>query len=241
MDLLDHGGSPEDVAAATLDAAAKHLVNAGADDGVVATLWLLIHLPQAAASSDFHTAAHALGVDLSPDASVQELASAVTEAAAHWVTSHGKGTDVGEAALDAATTALCTSLREIPGSLFETSSSDLVDALRKLERGGRIGYLAQSYFGSLTYRCLSACLSRDIANHVGPGERFADDVARNQFERALERHCHEAARIVREYAGDWVWKRRLERGSISRDDVARFASVALRKTMSEVRRGAPPP
>jgi len=86
-------------------------------------------------------------------------------------------------------------------SLFEPNASDVQREIGRFAGGDRFSALAREFFARLTQRSLNYYLSRELSSHIGPGERFGDDIARSQFDAALGRHCREAARIVEAYAG----------------------------------------
>jgi hypothetical protein len=55
------------------------------------------------------------------------------------------------------------------------------------------------------------------------------------FNQALELHCREASRIVQDFAGSWYTKAQFE-GGITPERARRFAFVALRKIVAELKR-----
>jgi hypothetical protein len=106
----------------------------------------------------------------------------------------------------------------------------------RLASGDRFSTLAHAFFARLTERTLNYFLSRELASHVGPGERFADDGERAEFDAAITRHCHEVARIVEEFAGGWYGKNVYQGDGLTPDAVGRFAPVAFKKVRTELRK-----
>ena len=121
-------------------------------------------------------------------------------------------------------------------SLFDPTPEDLRSALTRLAGGDRFARLARIFFARLTHRCLDYYLGRELANHVGPDGRFADDGARARFDVALARHCHEASRIVEGFAGGWYGKTVYQGTGLTRDGVEGFARYAFKKLRDELGR-----
>jgi hypothetical protein len=109
-------------------------------------------------------------------------------------------------------------------------------AIGRLAGGDRFAALAREFFARLTQRILDYYLSRELSNHIGAGQRFADDRERSQFDQALDRHCREASRIVEEFAGGWYGKNVYQGDGLTPDDVRRFAPVAFTKIRAELRK-----
>ncbi len=136
----------------------------------------------------------------------------------------------------AATESLCSvASRFLPG-LFAATPNDVQRAIGRLASGNAFGELAHDFFSRLTRRHLDYFLSRELANHIGIGYRFATVADRVNFDSALELHCREAARIVREFSGGWFGKAAYQRGAVTETDAGRYAAYALKKIRAELRR-----
>ncbi len=66
-------------------------------------------------------------------------------------------------------------------------------------------------------------------------ERLATTAAHNDFNAALDQHCRETARIIREFSGDWFSKAGFE-GDITPEKAKAFAHIAFRKIQAELRK-----
>jgi hypothetical protein len=121
-------------------------------------------------------------------------------------------------------------------SLFEPNPAEVQRAVGRLASGDRFSALAREFFARLTQRSLDYFFSRELGNHIGPGERFRNDADRSRFDQALDRHCREASRIVEEFAGGWFGKHVYHRDGITPDAVRRFAPVAFKKIRAELRK-----
>jgi len=125
--------------------------------------------------------------------------------------------------------------RELP-SLFGPSAEDVRLAFRKLGTSDRFSILARDFFSRLTSRSLGYFLSRELPRHVGPGRRFADIGEHGTFNEALDLHCREASRIIKEFSRGWYGKTLFQDGQISPDKARQFAHVAFKKLRAELRK-----
>ncbi|MEM6490205.1 MAG: hypothetical protein AAF677_18385, partial [Pseudomonadota bacterium] len=107
--------------------------------------------------------------------------------------------------------------------------ADVRSALGRLASGDRFAGLARQFYARLTGRVLDYYLSRELANHVGPGRRFETDAARRALDAALARHCTEASRIVEAYAGGWYGKTVWQKGALTRAATQKVAAYGLQK------------
>jgi hypothetical protein len=167
---------------------------------------------------------------------VLDLTAAFSQAVDAHAREHGGRTDLGEMAQMAAVESLTAVLTANLPSLFVPTPEEVQRAIGRFAGGGRFSILAREFFVRLTQRCLGYFLSRELANHTGADERFADDGERAEFDDALDWHCREASRIIEAFAGGWYGKQVYQREGLTRDAVKRFAPVAFRKIVSELRK-----
>jgi len=88
--------------------------------------------------------------------------------------------------------------------------------------------LARDFFARLTRRHINYYLSRELSKHVGPGRRFSSVREHRLFEDALDLHCREATRVIKEYSGEWLSKHNYE-GGVDPAKAGRFVSYAAKK------------
>ena len=113
------------------------------------------------------------------------------------------------------------------------------DALRDVggfASGDRFAGLARDFFARLTYRSLDDYLSRELANHKGAGQRFADDAQRTAFTQALAPHTFESSRSVQEFAGGWYGKTVWQSQALDQAAIDRFTDYAFEKMRSALGR-----
>ncbi|MBN2566024.1 MAG: hypothetical protein JXB46_09980 [Candidatus Eisenbacteria bacterium] len=234
--LISTDGDAAQIAAASLVAAEAGFRQAASDSGVARVVWLLSQLPLAARDPDYVQRLSALGVNAGEAPGLIELVGAFTEAIDTNIGRWGERTDLGEMAQMAAVETLTSILGQRTQSLFGVSSEDVRRELARLATTKQFGILAREFFARLTRRYLTFFLSRELSNHVGGYRRFANIGEHREFDQALDLHCHQASRIVEEFAGGWFSKTNWEQG-LTPENVSRFTAVALKKLRAELRRG----
>jgi hypothetical protein len=237
VNLVAGGADVGLIAAASADAAEHGLESASQDEGLTHAFWLLTQIPQAARQSNFSERLWELGfTDLPSKPTLFEIVAAFIRAVDGHVCERGKRTDLGEMAQHAASETLASLAgRELP-SLFGPTASDVQKALAKLGTSDRFSIIAREFFSRLTSRSLGYFLSRELSKHVGPNKRFAAIGDHSDFNAALDLHCREASRIIKEFSGGWYGKTLQQDKQISRDDARKFAHVAFKKLRTELRK-----
>jgi len=237
VSLLAGGADVERIAAASADAAERGLERASHDEGLGQAFWLLTQIPHAARQSNFSERLWELGfTGLPSKPTLFEIVAAFTRAIDGRVRDHGKRTDLGEMAQHAAAETLASLAgRELP-SLFGPTASDVQHALAKLGTSSEFSIVARDFFSRLASRSLGYFLSRELSKHVGPNKRFTSVGDHSDFNAALDQHCREASRIIKEFAGGWYGKTLQQEKRISQDEARKFAHVAFKKLRAELRK-----
>ena len=237
VNLVAGGADVEHIAAASADAAEHGLERASQDEGLAHAFWLLTQIPQAARKSNFSERLWELGLTVSSSKpTLLEIVAAFTSAVDRHVREHGKRSDLGEMAQHAASETLASLAgRELP-SLFEPTAADVQQALAKLGRSDRFSIVARDFFSRLTNRSLGYFLSRELSKHVGPNKRFAAINEHGNFNAALDLHCREASRIIKEISSGWYGKTLQQERQITRDEARKFAYIAFKKLRAELRK-----
>ncbi len=136
-------------------------------------------------------------------------------------------------AVRAATDALTTLAAPRAHTLFGETGEELRMAVRPLSTKAGFAELGQVFFGRFISGFLNFYLSRVTAAHLG-AERLQQVGDITTFNRALDAHCRESARIVRDFAGQWFSKTEYQQG-ISLDNTGGFVAIALGKLQEELR------
>lgn len=234
VEELKRGGDVVEIAGASAEAAESALSRAAYDPALGDVLWLLTHIPLAARGPDYAEDLRSLGLGSHEPASLFDLTAAIADTLDQRACISGGRTDLGEMAALALMESLTTAVEPQLPSLFEPTADELRAALGRLAGGDRFARLARDFFSRLTYRCLDYYLSRELANHVGSGARFANDGARTRFDDALARHCFEASKIVEAFAGGWYGKNVYQGEELTKVKVEAFARYAFRKLKAEL-------
>ena len=236
VDLLGGESTVEDIAEAAAGASARDLGRATEDTTFQFVTQLLTELPLRARGPEFQAYLTELGFPTDTASSVPGLLAGIDRVIDRRELETGRTSDIGAMAKAALLEALSERLRARLPTLFEPTATEVRRALASLSGGTEFAGLARDFFARLTYRSLDYYLSRELANHVGEGRRFASDADRTAFQRALSEHVFEASRIVEEFAGGWYGKTVWQRQALDRAATDGFARYAFKKMTSELAR-----
>jgi hypothetical protein len=186
-------------------------------------------------AGDFSERLAVLGLQVSKEPTLLEIVAAFTLAVDRHVREFGKRTDLGEMAqLAGSETLACLVGRELP-SLFGPTAADVRLAVARLGTSDRFSIVARDFFSRLTSRSLGYFPSRELSKHVGPNKRFSGVSEHSDFNAALDLHCREASRIIKEFSGGWYGKTLHQEKAITQDAARKFAHVAFKKLRAELR------
>lgn len=234
--LLESDASLLDIAEAAALASESDLKRAANDPLFQYVASLLVRLPLAARAPGFPDGLEELGIAGDRDGSVSALLSGIDEAIERRAFETGRASDAGELARTALLESLSENLRARLPTLFEPTQQEIRKALAGFASGDRFAGLARDFFARLSYRSLDWYLSRELANHTGPGRRFDTDADRSAFQSALAQHTYEASRIVEAFAGGWYGKTVWREQSLTEDSINGFTRFAFKKLRSELGR-----
>jgi len=234
VELISGDGGADEIAAAASKAAEASMIDAGNDPAVRHAFWLLTQIPLAARQEHFVSELQRLGMSVGREPSLIEISSALMAAVDRKVAASGNRTDFGEMAqLCAAESLYAVCGREL-ADLFGPTNAKAQSALASFATVKQFAVLSRDYFSRLMRRHLSYFLSRELSNHVGPSRRFNSVRDHKAFEEALDQHCREASRIIKEFSGEWFSKHTFE-GGIDPGKAGRFVHVASKKIRDELR------
>ncbi len=239
------GGTPtEDLVDQVSEIGRNALKLALKDLVFIEALWLLIRLPQAASSEDFPAALDEIGMvgtTLTSQSDVLVSYDRALERIQRGL--HTGATDLGEIARRAGLSALGEAIQGGLPTLWPPTAADLQTSVAALRGTERFAALAHQFYANFVDRVIHYYVDRNLHNMVGSNRvaRSVHELA--TFNRAIRRHCDEAALIMRVFAKDWLGKNHYRDGKqLSRDDVRRFAAHAVEKIRIElaVRKTASP-
>lgn len=238
--LIAIGAGAEQIANAIIRAAETGLMQAAHHPGLVEAFWSLTQLTQAAREPHFAAALRDRGFNVPDDPSLLAILSAMSQRVDAAMPNNRGRTDLGEMAQSAAVEVTNQLVTDRATSLFAATGQDVQRAFRELGTEKNFGQLGKRFFARLTDKVLQFYASRESANHVGKGQRFANLAAKAVFDEAMRTHCAQASVIVEKFAGEWQssknWKNK-EVGGISRKDVEGFAHKAMSKMVDELKAG----
>ncbi|MCB9838231.1 MAG: hypothetical protein H6813_02735 [Phycisphaeraceae bacterium] len=240
VSLIAIGAGVDQIANAVIRAAENGLRKISHHNGLVEGVWCLTQLTAAARDPDFAESLRSRGFDVGDKPSLPGILAAVSDRIdASMPNSRGR-TDLGEIAQCAAVETINTVVTQRTESLYGVSPEDVQRAFRDLGTKKGFGELSRQYFAQVTEKVLGAYVSREGANHIGEGQRFANLADKAVFDTALRTHAREASVIVERFSGEWLSKRSWERGpdGITRKDAGGFAHVAIQKMIDELKEGA---
>lgn len=238
------GGTPtEDLVDQVTEVGRDALKLALKDPVFIEALWLLIRMPQAAASQDFPISLEDLGVAGIAPASLSDVLVSYDRALEKVQRRlHAGATDLGEIARRAGLSALGEAVRGALPTLWAPTATDVQASVAALKGTEQFAALAHRFYANFVERVIHYYVDRNIHNMVGSGRvaRSVHDL--RAFNDSIRRHCGESALIMRAFAKDWLGKNHYRDGKqISRDDVRRFSAHAAEKMRIEldIRKGAP--
>jgi hypothetical protein len=233
VQLIAAGADVRDVAAGTSSAAEQQMIKASDDPGVKNSFWFLTQIPLAARQSDFGRLLRDLGLLVGDRPTLLEIATEMTSAIDRCVATSGGRTDLGEMAQLSAVESLNAVAGRQLRDLFEAPTNRTKTVLAGLGTDKQFAVLARDFFSRLAQRQLNYFLSRELSRHVGANSRFRTIQQHREFEVALDLHCREASRILKQFSGEWFSKRMFE-GGISPEQAGNFAHVAFEKLRAEL-------
>jgi hypothetical protein len=204
------------------------------DKGVASVAFALMKVIWASQKEQFFEELADLGISVSAQASLLDVVGAFDDALDRRLRQAGHRTDLAEMARFSAVDAMSNICRSETGNLFGPTAQDLRNSLKKYATPQQFGSVGQNFFGWFLYRFLDYHLSRELANHIGPGKQFTSTTACQEFKDGLALHCYQTARIVKEFSGCWPSATEFREGITAENVRTKFMPVALRKIKSEL-------
>lgn len=228
------GPDVAEVASRTLEAAEAGLNRAVNDPGLAYSVYLLTQLVLASRDENWLGRLRTLGIDLPGEPTPMDLASEFQQAVDNYLAEQHGYSDVSEMAQSAVGEVLVELIAPSASTLFGDKAEDLQRSLRSLSTKAGFARLGQAVFGRFMARFLNFYLSRVAASQLGSGPLVqVGDLT--QFNGLLEQHCHETARIVRDFSGEWYSKTEFTEG-IDLENSQKFVAVCTQKLRAELRR-----
>ena len=236
INLLSTAGNPAKIALATSEAAKKGLEIAKKDPGVAATVYYLMKFIWASNKESFADESKNLSIKLPPNAGLLDVVVAFNEGLDQRLRKMGHRTDLAEMARQSAADTMMDLCQSETGSLFETTLDDTIASIKKHATPQQFSFIGKRFFGKFMYRFLDYHLSREIPNHIGKNQRFSTIAQANGFKEALQLHCLETVRIIKEFSGCWPSATDFHKGITEHNVRTEFLPVAFMKIRKELQR-----
>lgn len=221
-----------DIARTALEAAQAGLEKSKKDPGLKYAFYLLTQIVLAARQDNWAESLNNIGILLPQNATGFDLACETQFAIDKFLSYDGTRSDVAEIAQKSLGQALSELTTHGTASLFAPSSAELQMALRECSTKTGFSDLSQKFFGSFVSQYLNFYLSRVTAGSLDT-QRLRQLGDLNEFNRALQLHCEQSARIIHDFSGDWYSKTEYQEG-ITPANTTRFIAVAIKKIKAEL-------
>ncbi|MCW5716246.1 MAG: hypothetical protein KIS68_00295 [Bauldia sp.] len=242
--FLVTGGAPTEALVDQVTEVGQDALKLALKDPVfVEALWLLVRVPQAAASKDFPAALSDLGMAVVAPTSLSDVLVSYDRAIEKVQRRlHAGATDLGEIARRAGLAALGEAVQGALPTLWAPTATDVRASVAALKGTEQFAALAHRFYANFVERVIHYYVDRNLHNMVGAGRAARSVYDLRAFNDSIRRHCDESALIMRAFAKDWLGKNHYKDGKqISKDDVRRFSAHAVEKIRIEldIRKGAP--
>lgn len=240
--LFDHfQGSEIDaaqVSQATAEAAQQEFAALERDRKINHCFWFLVRLVTAARSNDFTGELARLGLSNPSFTSGLAFVQQVARTVEREQRKRGQPTVFSRMAELSLRQVLSANLVQQSQTLFGTGQHEIQAACRAISTRQQFGRVARDFFATFMSRTIRYVTDKELSNYVGSTGSMASPTQVLDFEKALNRHCHETAKIVEEFAGGWFSKHNWETNNdISERATAGFTAYALQKIQMDLREG----
>lgn len=194
--LLNTNADTEAIAAKSMTASEKGLQQAANDPTFIYSYWLLTQIPLASRENNFADALKRLGLIVTANPGLFDVIGAFTDAVDKYNNTTQRRSDLGEMAQMAAVESISELVSQRSTTLFGTTPEDVQNAFRFFSDSSKFSYMGHEFLSRFTERYLNYYLSRELSNHIGPGERFNSITDHELFNQAFRLHCKETTRQV---------------------------------------------
>ena len=233
--LLDDDKSEvSQIADKILDSSRGAIESESAQSSVGYCVWLIAQITLASKGKTFKDDLLTLGIRATDETNATEFIANVTHIAAQQLSGLKSRNALNNIAGLALRETLARSIGTRPATLFGAGLAEVQDAIKKYSTQKQFSSLLHIFFTAFLSRVLRFVVDKELANHVGPGQRFEGLDALEEFAASLERFSGQTSRIVDQFAGGWYSKRIWQQGAISEQDAAGFVHVALSKLSADL-------
>lgn len=223
------------VASAVAAAAQREFSTLQRDPGINYCFWVLARVATAARSEDFAGELRRLGIQIGRVTSGLTFVQRMARAVEQELTRRKHRNFFVQMAELTLRDVLSAAVVEQSRSLFGTGLPEIQSACRRFSTEARFGATARQFFAALMSRVIQYTADKELSNYVGSGQVLTSPGAALAFQRDLQRHCFESARIVEDFAGGWLSKHNWQTNDdIPEQAAAGFTMYALEKICQEL-------
>ena len=168
--------------------------------------WTLVRLMAAARGDDFAGELRRLGLPSDGGGSSIAFLAGVADSVRRESADAADGSMAGEIAGLALRRALMETVGTQATSMFGSTVDDLQAAFRAHAKERQFGEVSRLFFGDFLARVLRGALDREAPRLLGAAESEA-------MLQQVDVHARQSAVIVRDFAGEWLSKKRYERAT----------------------------
>lgn len=204
-------------------------------------VYLLVQMGIGAQSKDFIGHMHAIGIDLTPNPSVQELIGKVSEAVddAAWQ-QPGTKCDLGEFAklgLVNAITHVAHLEKDVNPQLPGMPPLPGLAIFNTFGKRHNLAELNRIFISRTMAHALNYYMAKFIPNLTGHTDRILSIQELNASYEALQNHCYETTLVHKEYVTEWLAKHQYKMKDMNEHSIVRHANYMVKKMLTALIEG----
>lgn len=235
------GADASQVADAVLNAAEDgfHEKRLSQDFGYQKAMWLLVQMGIAAQSGDFIGHMKKCGIELSPNASIQELNARLAQMIIRSNWEQGVKSDIAEyakAALQNAVLAAADKERGGPELPMMPHRED-VSVFNKFGTKENFAELNRTFASEFMARGIESYLAKIAPNLLGKSEKVLSIHEMDAAYEAIREHCYETGVVEKDYANEWLGKHQYKLNDMSDEQIRKHGAFLVKKMFRALRYG----
>lgn len=220
------------ISTSTIRAAKNGLNDAINDKGLMYSFYLLSQIILKSKSNNWYSELSKLGLSVNEESNALDLQIELHSAIDDYCEANNIQSDVREIAQKSAGVTLSDLVLSNSETIFGDNAVDIQVTMKNYSSAKGFSEIGQKFFGSFLSTYLNFFLSRISASRLGHGIiSNVNDIS--AFNKIFETHCHQSAKIIKQFTGEWISKTEYEQG-VNQENVSRFIAVAIKKIQAEL-------
>jgi len=235
INKLGVSNDPSAIASITAKAAHKGLDLISHDTGLANLIYLFMKSFWSSKSEHFPNSVKNIGINIDKSSTILDFICELDSAMDKSLRKENHRSHLAEMARYSIIDSLNDMANNQTKSLFKTGIEETQALLKKYTNPKLFGNLGKNFFGKFLFRFLDYHVSREIANHIDPGEgpyKSVSDI--NAFRKALQTHCNETIYVIKDFTGCWPAAAEFESGLTAENVRNKFLPIAIKKIKSEL-------